>query len=495
MKPLLLFLLSLTLAAAAAKPNIVLFVTDDQSPIAGCYGSPVIQTPHLDALALDGTRFTHAYATTASCSASRSVILTGLHNHANGQFGHTHDYHKFATFPACAAVSLPLQLKHLGYRTAHIGKLHVAPQSVYSFDQYLETPGGNHNTPRWVEACKPLFQEPAEAPFFLCFWTIDPHRGNGDESTAPESLKPNRFGNPPAGTTYPGTPEVTYDPATLPVPAFLPDTPECRRELAQYYQSVTRTDLALGALVAALKESGHYENTVIVFTADHGMAFPGAKTTVYEAGLHVPFIVRTPRAANRGIANPAMISHADITPSLVDFAGGYDPAKNAPKTLLPTPKPGIGENSGKPVTRYHGRSWLPILESESPAGWDTLGASHTFHEIQMYYPMRAWRDRTHKIIWNIAHGLPYPFATDLWAASTWQAQFQKGPDAPYGGRTVQSYIHRPAFELFDLSTDPAEANNLAADPAHAALLETMKSRLKAFQTQTADPWVLKWSYE
>jgi len=225
------------------------------------------------------------------------------------------------------------------------------------------------------------------------------------------------------------------------------------------------------------------------------MAFPGAKTTVYEAGLRVPFIVRTPRAANRGIANHAMISHADITPSLVDFAGGYDPAENAPKTLLPTPKPGIGENPGKPVTRYHGRSWLPILESETPAGWDTLGASHTFHEIQMYYPMRAWRNRTHKIIWNIAHGLPYPFATDLWAASTWQAQFQKGPDAPYGGRTVQSYIHRPAFELFDLSNDPAEANNLAADPAHAALLETMKSRLKAFQTQTADPWVLKWSYE
>jgi hypothetical protein len=147
---------------AAAKPNIVLFVTDDESPIAGCYGSPVIQTPHLDRLASEGTRFTHAYATTASCSASRSVILTGLHNHANGQYGHTHDYHKFETFTGCAALSLPLQLKSLGYRTAHIGKLHVAPESVYQFDRYLKA--GGHNTPKWVEACKPLFRKNPPSP-------------------------------------------------------------------------------------------------------------------------------------------------------------------------------------------------------------------------------------------------------------------------------------------------------------------------------------------
>jgi N-sulfoglucosamine sulfohydrolase len=481
--------------AFASKPNIVLFVTDDQSPIAGCYGSPIIQTPHLDALARDGTLFTHAYATTASCSASRSVILTGLHNHANGQFGHTHDYHKFSTFPSCAAVSLPLQLKQLGYRTAHIGKLHVAPEAVYHFDQYLKTIGGNHNTSAWIAACKPLLTEKTDAPFFLCFWTNDPHRSNDDEPSAPELLKPNRFGNPPAGKSYPGTTEVIYDPASLQVPAFLPDTIECRRELAQYYQSVTRTDKALGALIAALKEAGQYDNTVIIFTADHGMAFPGAKTTVYEAGLHVPFIVRTPHATKRGISNRAMISHADITPSLLDLAGGYDSKKQAPQTLLPTPPIGVGENSGKPITRYHGRSWSSILEAESPTGWDELGASHTFHEIQMYYPMRAYRNRTHKLIWNIAHGLPYPFATDLWAASTWQAQFQKGPNAPYGNRTVDSYIHRPAFELFDLTKDPAESKNLVADPAYTDTLESMKKHLKTFQSKTDDPWIRKWKYE
>ncbi|RYD50154.1 MAG: heparan N-sulfatase, partial [Verrucomicrobiaceae bacterium] len=438
MKHFLAFLVSVALTAAAtAKPNIVLFVTDDQSPIAGCYGSPIIQTPHLDALAKEGTRFTQAFATTASCSASRSVILTGLHNHANGQFGHVHDYHKFETFASCSALSLPLQLKSLGYRTAHIGKLHVAPESVYHFDRYLKPVGGSHDTPKWAEACKPLFAEKSSDPFFLCFWTNDPHRSGEEDESAPEKLKPNRFGNPPAGESYPDTDEVTYDPAKLPVPDFLPDTPECRRELAQYYQSVTRTDKALGALVAALKEAGQYENTLIVFTADHGMAFPGAKTTVYESGLQVPFVVRMPGTTG-GIANDAMISHDDITPSLLDAAGGYDTEQRGPKQLLPVAKLGVGENAGPKFAKYHGRSWLGLLGKEHGEDWNEVVASHTFHEIQMYYPMRAIRDRRYKLIWNIASPLPYPFASDLWAASTWQAQYQKGLDAPYGKRTVGS---------------------------------------------------------
>jgi len=494
MRPRSLFLALLFTLPALSKPNVVLFVTDDQSPIAGCYGDKVIQTPHLDALAAQGTRFTHAYATTASCSASRSVILTGLHNHANGQFGHTHAYHKFETFKSCAAISLPLQMAANGYRTAHIGKLHVAPESVYHFDQYLRAKGG-HNTPAWVEQCRPLFEEKSDQPFFLCFWTLDPHRGNGTEPTAPQKLKPNRFGNPPAGEEYEGTKEVVYDPAKLPVPGFLPDTPECRAEIAQYYQSCTRTDKALGKLVALLKETGQWDNTVIIFTADHGMAFPGAKTTVYEAGLHVPFIVRHPTAKRTGVVNNAMISHSDITPSIIDIAGGLNRNKQTPKTFLPVPKVGVGENAGKPIKQYHGRSWLPILAEESADGWDQVNSSHTFHEIQMYYPMRAIRDRHYKLIWNIAWRQPYPFASDLWAASSWQAQWEKGKDAKYGNRTVQSYVQRPAFELFDVVKDPAESTNLADDPEFATTLEIYQEKLRQMQKQTADPWIMKWRYE
>jgi len=497
MKPSLLLCSLATLVLAqqsiASEPNIVLFVTDDQSPIAGCYGSRIIQTPHLDELAKEGTRFTHAFATTASCSASRSVLLTGLHNHANGQYGHAHHYHKFETFAGCASLSLPLQLRALGYRTAHIGKLHVAPESVYAFDHWLKS-GHAHNTPKWIDNCKPVIQEKSERPFFLCIWTNDPHRGNGEEPTAPEHLKPNRFGNPAVGNFYPGTEEVVYDPATLPVPTFLPDTPECRRELAQYYQSCTRTDKAFGALVAALKEAGQYENTLIVFAADHGMAFPGAKTTVYEAGLRVPLVVKMP-GVEGACVNDALISHTDLTPTLLNAAGGYNVINRAPNKLLSVAPVGFGENAGPKFTRYHGRSWLNLLGKEHGEGWDEVTASHTFHEIQMYYPMRAVRDRRFKLIWNIASPLPHPFASDLWAASTWQSQHQKGLTAPFGKRTVGLYVQRPVFELYDLQADPAESLNLAEDPAFASQLASMKARMKATQQATDDPWVMKWDYE
>jgi N-sulfoglucosamine sulfohydrolase len=491
---LILLMATAPTALAAGKPNVVLFVTDDQSPIAGCYGSTVIQTPHLDQLAKEGTRFTNAFATTASCSASRSVILTGLHNHANGQYGHAHDFHKFETFANVAAVSLPHQMKLNGYRTAHIGKLHVAPETVYQFERWLKPGGQPRNASKWAEACKTLFEEKSDKPFFLCFWTNDPHRSGTLVEDAPEKHKADRFGNPVAGQTYPGTEEVVYDPAKLPVPNFLPDTPECRRELAQYYQSCTRVDKALGALVAALKAAGQYENTMIVFTADHGMAFPGAKTTVYEAGLRVPLVVKNP-GSKGGVVNDALLSHVDITPTLLDAGGGYNKEKRAPKQLAAVVAVGHAENAGPKQSRYHGRSWLPLIGLEHGEEWDEVMASHTFHEIQMYYPMRVVRDRQYKLIWNIAAPLPFPFASDLWAASTWQAQHEKGLEAPYGKRTVGSYIQRPPFELYDVANDPDETKNLASDPAHTKRLEAMKKRLQALQTEVNDPWKLKWKYE
>lgn len=489
-----LVLLSGTLSLAAARrPNVILFVTDDQSPIAGCYGSDDIRTPHLDALASEGTLFTHAFATTASCSASRSVILSGLHNHRNGQYGHTHAFHKFSSFPAVKAVSLPLQLSRVGYRTYQVGKYHVAPEAVFHFDDYLK--GNARNAREMAETCRVVFESADETPFFIYFCTSDPHRGGGIDRTSPLKFKPDLFGNKPDQGAHRGIEEVFYDPAKVNVPAFLPDTPECRAEIAQYHQSCSRIDQGLGHLVALLKETGHWDNTVLIYTADHGMAFPGGKTTVYEAGLRVPFVVRHPRAQRRGVTNSAMISHVDITPSILDLAGGYNAERRSPRELIPVEKVPFGENSGKPVTAYHGRSWVPILEDSNPEGWDQIDASHTFHEIQMYYPMRVVRDRKFKLIWNIAHRQPYPFASDLWAASTWQAQFEKGPEAKYGNRTVDSYIHRPRFELYDISSDPAETNNLAEDPRFAETLSIYQDKLKEMQRRTGDPWIMKWDYE
>ena len=467
----------------AAERNIVVFITDDQSPTMGCYGDPIAHTPSMDRLATEGVLFENAFCTTASCSASRSVVLTGLHNHANGQYGHLHSFHKFSSYPWVQ--SLPVLLAKAGYRTARIGKHHNGPEEVYFFEEKLR--GSGRSPVEMANNCRPFIEAADDRPFFLYFATSDPHRGGGTASELP--YKPNRFGNRPNQGAYPGIDEVFYDPATVPVPPFLPDTPTCRAELAQYYQSVSRIDQGLGRLLEILEETGHHEDTLILFTSDHGMAFSGGKTTVYEGGLRVPFIVRNPYIEAKGQRHAAMISFVDITPTLLDFAGAFDPETRT--TSLATRSQA---NRERPYA-FHGRSFLPILEDPDVEGWDTIYASHTFHEIQMYYPMRVVRDREWKLIWNIAHPLPYPFASDLWAAPSWQAQYQLGLDAPYGQKTVGEYIQRPEFELYKIDEDPHESENLADQPDFQETLALYQSRLKAFQRQSDDPWILKWNYE
>ena len=135
--------------------------------------------------------------------------------------------------------------------------------------------------------------------------------------------------------------EVFYDPAEVTIPHFLSDTPETREELAQYYQSVSRIDQGVARLVKILKEAGLYEKTMIVFTSDHGMAFAGGKTTVYEGGLRVPFVVRNPYEKKRGIRHSAMISHVDITPTLLDFGGALNLEFRVSFNSIPTGTPAI----------------------------------------------------------------------------------------------------------------------------------------------------------
>ena len=480
-----------TLTVHSAEKNVVLVVTDDQSLDMGCYGNHVVKTPHLDSIAKDGVVFRNAFCTTASCSASRSVILTGLHNHANGHYGHQHSYHKFNSYSNI--ISLPVLLSKVGYRTARCGKYHVAPEKVYHFEKAI--PGNSRNPVQMADNCKAFISEKSDKPFFLYFCTSDPHRGGGVRQSSP--YKPNLFGN----KEYPGITPVVYDPGDVIVPPFLPDTPECRAELAEYYQSISRIDQGMGRLKEHLLEAGMWDQTLFIYISDHGIAMPGAKTTVYEGGLHAPCLVRNPYVTHRGISTSGMISWVDLTPTIVDFAGGLDEKTGAATKQIidqiekPTPQ-ASSQNSRaiKPGT-FHGRSFLPLLTNPKAKGWDEIYASHTFHEIQMYYPMKVVREQRLKLIWNIAHPLPFPFASDLWAAPTWQAQYRKGMDAPYGQKTVKGYIHRPEFELYDLEADPHEGKNLVNDPAYANELVRLKQKLKAFQQKTSDPWIIKWEYE
>lgn len=453
MRLLVLFVALAMLAtpARAADRNVVFFVADDHGAEAiGAYGNRVVKTPSLDQLASEGVRFTHAFATTASCSASRSVLLTGVHNHRNGQYGHEHEYHHFSAFPNVR--SLPVLLAEAGYRTARGGKFHVAPESVFRFHQVITLPT--------LEAF--IRADPAK-PFFVYYGTNEPHRPFNHDA------------------------EDRVDPRTVTVPPWLPDIPEVRDELALYAASVRRVDKAFGTLVDTLKRTGTYDNTLIVYLSDNGAPFPGSKTNVYEPGIRLPLIVKTPGQARRGSVNAAMISWVDITPTILDFAG----ARPAPPAPTEPVAPGRFTNETPAI---QGRSFLAIVEQEQPAGWDEVFASHTFHEITMYYPMRLVRTRRHKLIWNIAHPLPYPFASDLFASKSWQGALARKLTS-FGPRTMQAYTQRPAFELYDLERDPLESVNLAADPKHAHVLADLKARLKKFQERTGDPWVIKWRYE
>tara|TARA_B100001093_G_scaffold520374_1_gene615221 strand:- start:42558 stop:44063 length:1506 start_codon:yes stop_codon:yes gene_type:complete len=483
----------------AAEKNVIFFITDDESPTLGCYGDAIAVTPAIDALAADGILFLNAFATTASCSASRSVVMSGLHNHRNGQYGHQHSYHKFSSFYNVVSLSLPRVMANAGYRTGHIGKYHVAPEQVYRYETYMK--GSGRNAVEMANNAKDFISSDDERPFFLYFATSDPHRGGGKDGNAASKLKPDLFGNKPNKGSHAGVEEVFYELDEVPIPHFLSETRETREELIHYYQSVSRIDQGVARLVEILKEADLYDKTMIVFTSDHGMAFAGGKTTVYEGGLRVPFVVRNPYEENRGLKHNALISHIDITPSLLDFAGGLDQKTNGPKKIVDHKKfwkdfPEVGkDNLGPALTSYHGKSWVPILGQPDAEHWDNIFASHTFHEIQMYYPMRVIRDKEYKLIWNIAYPLPYPFASDLWAASSFQAQFQKSLDAPYGQKSVGEYIHRPQFEFFKIDEDPYEAKNLASDPAHRKAFIEYQEKMKTFQKAMQDPWIMKWDYE
>src|SRR5918995_859209 len=214
-----LFGVLLSSSALAQPRNIVMFVADDHGADAyGAYGNPVIKTPNLDRLAAEGVRFTHAFATTASCSASRSVILSGVHNHRNGQYGHQHEYHHFSAFENVR--SLPVMLAEAGYRTARAGKYHVAPESVFKFQEVMEL--------RELEA---FIRKDARRPFFIYYATNEPHRPFRHDA------------------------EDRFDAKDVIVPAWLPDIPEVREELALYYASVRRVDKALGRIVETLKRT------------------------------------------------------------------------------------------------------------------------------------------------------------------------------------------------------------------------------------------------
>jgi N-sulfoglucosamine sulfohydrolase len=445
-----LLLIFASFLAHAAPRNVLLLIADDQGRDLGVYDNPVLRTPNLDRLAARGTLFTLAFATVSSCSPSRSVLYTGLYSHTNGMYGLAHDIHNVHLLPSVR--TLPQMLKAAGYATALVGKKHVLPEDALPFDAELapEQPG-NRDVAHMASEARKFIAATGERPFLLIVGFSDPHR-------AAEN-----FGNT---RVWPSVPRSTYDPSKIIVPSHLPDTPEVRSDLAAYYESISRLDNGVGLFLEALRTTGHDDDTLVIYLSDNGRPFPGAKTTLYDDGVHLPLIIASPEQRTRGVRNGAMVSWVDITPTILEWTGA-------------SPPQGV---------RLAGRSVLPILEQPRPSGWDRVFASHSFHEIQQYYPMRAMRTREFKYIVNLAAALPFPIAGDVASSPTWRA-VESRPGLGLGARSLDAYLHRPAEELYDLAKDPDETRNVANDPAYRRVLERMRADLHAFRADTHDPWL------
>ena len=439
-------------------PNVILFVFDDASRIDfGCYGNKNVKTPGTDALAKEGTSYNKAFCTTSSCSPSRSVILSGLHNHRNGMYGLNHDYHNFQSHKDFK--SLPVILDSLGYATARMGKFHVGPEEVYKFRYILPEPPGTrvkdqstpqkyiwqHDVVQWANICKP-FIDTVSSPFFLYFCVHHPHH--------------------PFETI--GADSVPIDKVTK--PGYSPNLRHYQKEYADFLRAIQNGDKAIVQLIHILKKSGKWDNTVFMVTSDNGAPFPNAKTNLYEPGINLPFVIRDPLVKAKNIKTDAMISFTDIAPTILDYAGYRDNGK-----------------------RFHGKSFKSTVGKTVYQGFDEVYGSHTFHEITNYYPMRMIRTEKYKLIWNIASALPYPSGAGNGREDNPELyDYVHNLSNPYGKKTVKDYVYRPVFELYDIQQDPDEIVNLAFDKKYTSVLEELKLKIRIFQKQTNDPWIIKW---
>lgn len=441
---------------ASARPNVLLITADDLGPMLSCYGDPHIQTPHIDALAASGVRFTTAYVAQASCSPSRASIFTGLFPHTHGQIGLAKSYNP-PLHEQFRSQTLPKLMQAAGYRTGIIGKLHVSPNSAVQFDVHRKDLNAVDGGPRNVRAMAKMAREFIDAdtghPFLLMVSYVDPHRGDGN-------------GFP---TQVDGLPELPFRGGDVPAWPFQGiDDPAQLAHIADYYNCIRRLDIGVGLLLDEVRSAGHADDTLVIFVGDHGPPFDRGKTSCYEAGLRVPFIVRWPGVGQAGLVSEALVSTTDILPTILEAAEATVPNHVQGRSL-------------RPVVMGNGTT------DATAAGWrTTLAGEFHMHGGRPFFPRRAVRDARYKVIHNLRAGQDHAFVGidgDPAAQMVQADRYQGTPAAAALARLADP----PEWELYDLQDDPNETKNLAADPAHAETLVRMQKALLDWRRQTADP--------
>ncbi|MEM6459232.1 MAG: sulfatase [Planctomycetota bacterium] len=415
-------------------PNILYLHCHDAGRYVQPHGHPV-PTPSLQRLAEEGVLFRQAFTPNPTCSPSRACLLTGQYAHVNGMLGLAHRGWKLNDY----SHHLIHSLHDAGYTSALAGMQHIAkgqgvePGPTIGYHRTL-TLDPHFDAP--TDAAIDFLHEDHDRPFFLALGYFAPHRGNVPHRPTQSfpALGPAR------------------DERYVQPPPTLPDTPETRRDFAEYTASMQSTDLCFGRVLEALDRTGLADNTLVIATTDHGVAFPHMKCRLTDYGTGVMLILRGPRRGffRGGKVVDAMVSHLDVFPTVCELAGV------------------------EPPDRLHGKSLRPLVTGEADALHDQLFAEVNHHAA--YEPMRAVRSDRHKYIRHFEdHGRPVlPNCDD-------------GPSKTHLVARGWDRTALPREELYDLTLDPTEARNLADDPAHAATRDDLRARLDRWMSDTDDP--------
>ena len=401
-------------------PNILYIHSHDTGRYVQPYGFQV-PTPNIQMLADQGVLFREAFATTPTCSGSRASLLTGLHCHNNGMLGLAHrgwalnDYGQHWVHA----------LRRGGYRSTLIGEQHISVDpGVIGYDEIVPVDSNRAEfvAPLTIEA---LREASSTDPWFMSVGFFETHR----DFFAPTSVRDTLYSQPPAN---------------------LPDVVATRKDFAAFKASARSLDQGIGAVLHALHDFGLVENTLVLCTTDHGVAFPGAKATLFDRGIGVMMLMRGPGGFTGGKVLDAPVTHLDVYPTLCELAG-----VEAPGWL-------------------QGTSLMPLVRGETERLHEAIFAETTYHAA--YQPHRAVRTERWKYIRRF-DDFPGPVLANCDDSASKEIWLEAG----WGERTV------PRERLYDLVLDPAEMDNLAPDPSCAEALAEMRGRLDQWMRETDDP--------
>jgi len=459
---------TLAVRMGTSRPNILLITADDMNfdslGATGCKLPGI--SPNLDRLAREGLRFEHAHIMTAICGPSRGAFHTGRYPHCTGSMGHgeqpPEDWQPRQQIP-----SISTYLHEGGYLTGLMCKgAGRAIEHTFDLDLSIYDLDRGRNPQTFYTHCLEFFKKAkaSNQPFFLNANSCDPHKPWARSQGEPDWLEKQRQKAQEQGydINYPD-PKTDYSPEDIPIPAFLPDTPEVREHIAPYYDSVNRMDESVGAILRALKDSGAEDNTLIVFLSDHGMGCSFAKRSCYYYSTKTPLIIKWQGKIKPGRVNTEhVVSSIDLVPTFIEAAG------------LPA------------LDGLDGRSLMPMLTGGRPKNWrQSIYTCFNYMNYPQYYPARAMVGKKYLYVWNAWAGGNLE-ATDV-IHGTGNGLQETCLIEPAKTRWGDDYEYGIPEEFYDIENDPGYWNNLIDNPSYQDAINTARNALLEVMTTSLDP--------